>query len=127
MRAQTKPGATTSGATMPKVQVNGIEIYHEVRGSGEPLLLIAGFACDLTIWSLVVPSLVRKYRVITFDNRGVGRSSAPDSPYTIQQMAEDASGLLDQLGIPQAHVAGYSMGGQIAQELYLAHPDKVRS
>jgi pimeloyl-ACP methyl ester carboxylesterase len=117
----------TPGATMPKVQVNGIEIYYEVRGSGEPLLLIAGFACDLTIWSLVAPSLASKYRVITFDNRGVGRSSAPDRPYSIQQMAEDASGLLDQLDLRQAHVAGHSMGGQIAQELALTHPEKVRS
>jgi pimeloyl-ACP methyl ester carboxylesterase len=112
---------------MPRVQVNGIDIYYEVTGAGEPLLLIAGFACDLTIWSLVAKALGSSYRLIVFDNRGVGRSSAPDSPYTIQQMAEDASGLLDQIGVRLAHVAGHSMGGQIAQELALAHPEKVRS
>ncbi len=112
---------------MPKVQVNGTDIYYEASGSGEPLLLIAGFACDLTVWSLVASSLISKYRVIVFDNRGVGRSSALDSPYNIEQMAEDASGLLDQIGVSQVQVAGHSMGGMIAQELVLAHPEKVRS
>jgi pimeloyl-ACP methyl ester carboxylesterase len=112
---------------MAKIQTNGIDIYYEVKGAGEPLLLIAGFACDLTIWGKVVASLAEKYQVIAFDNRGVGRSSAPDNPYSIRQMAEDAAVLLDMIGIPQAHVAGHSMGGMIAQELALAHPKKVRS
>src|SRR5271163_2043890 len=83
---------------MPKVEANGIEVYYEVQGAGEPLLLIAGFACDLTIWSLVAPALASQYRVIAFDNRGMGRTSAPDRPYSIEQMAEDAAGLLDGIG-----------------------------
>lgn len=112
---------------MPKIQANGIEIYYETKGTGEPLLLIAGFSCDLTIWSKVAWSLASAYQVIVFDNRGVGRSSAPDSPYRIQQMADDAAALLDALDVPAAHVAGYSMGGKIAQELVLAHPEKVRT
>jgi pimeloyl-ACP methyl ester carboxylesterase len=112
---------------MPKVHANGIDLYYETKGTGEPLLLIAGFACDLTIWSKGVSSLASSYRVILFDNRGVGRSSAPDSPYTISEMAEDAAALLNAIGVPQAHVAGHSMGGQIALELALAHPEKVRS
>jgi pimeloyl-ACP methyl ester carboxylesterase len=112
---------------MPKVQANGIDIYYEVKGTGEPLLLIAGFACDVSIWSLVASRLTSQFQVITFDNRGIGRSSAPDQPYTIAEMAEDASALLDHLGIPSAHVAGHSMGGQIAQTLALDHRDKVRS
>ena len=94
---------------------------------GEPLLLIAGFACDHTNWSRMVPILASRYRVIVFDNRGVGQTSAPDTPYGIPQMAEDAAGLLDALGLNQAHVAGHSMGGQIAQELTLAHPRQVRT
>jgi pimeloyl-ACP methyl ester carboxylesterase len=112
---------------MPKAHANGIDVYYEASGSGEPLLLIAGFACDLTIWSPLVSALASHYRVITFDNRGVGRSSAPDSPYSIGQMAEDASRLLQEIGVHAADVAGHSMGGQVAQELALAHPEKVRS
>jgi len=112
---------------MPKVQVNGIELYVETHGDGEALLLIAGFACDHSMWSQVVPALAGHYRVIVFDNRGVGRSAAPDSPYTIRAMAGDAAALLDEIGVGQAHVAGYSMGGQIAQELTLARPGQVRS
>jgi pimeloyl-ACP methyl ester carboxylesterase len=120
-----------AGATrelpMPKVHANGIDIYYEVMGAGEPLLLIAGFASDLTIWSKVAPSLAEQYQVIGFDNRGVGRSSAPDSPYSIRQMADDAAALLDQIGVKKAHVAGHSMGGMIAQELAIAHTEKVAS
>jgi 3-oxoadipate enol-lactonase len=112
---------------MSTVHTNGIEIYSEAKGAGEPLLLIAGFACDLTIWSKVASSLAEKYRVIAFDNRGVGRSSAPDTSYSIGQMAEDVAGLLDQIGMSQAHVVGHSMGGMIAQELALAYPERVRS
>jgi pimeloyl-ACP methyl ester carboxylesterase len=112
---------------MPKVRANGIDIYYEDNGVGEPLLLIAGFACDLSIWSKVASSLITKYRVIVFDNRGIGRSSAPDSTYSIRQMAEDAGGLLDAIGIGRAHVAGHSMGGQIAQELALMRPEMISS
>jgi pimeloyl-ACP methyl ester carboxylesterase len=112
---------------MPTNRANDIELFYEARGSGAPLLLIAGFACDHTIWSQVEPALAAQYRVISFDNRGVGRSSTPDNPYSIRQMADDAGALLDAIGIRRAHVAGHSMGGQIAQELALAHPDKVRS
>ena len=112
---------------MPKVAANGIDLYYESKGSGPTLLLIAGFACDLSIWSKLVSALAGQWRVIAFDNRGVGRSSAPDSPYTIRQMADDTAALLDALAVPQAHVAGHSMGGQIAQELAIHFPDKVRS
>jgi pimeloyl-ACP methyl ester carboxylesterase len=91
------------------------------------LLLIAGFACDHTMWSDVVGALAGHYRVIVFDNWGVGRSTSPEGPYTIRMMAGDAAALLDEIGVGQVHVAGYSMGGQIAQELALARPGQVRS
>ncbi len=112
---------------MPKVHVNGIDLFYDIKGTGEPLLLIAGFLCDHTYWSLLMPSLVKQYQVIRLDNRGFGRTSAPDSPYTIQQMANDAAALLERIGIEKVHLAGHSMGGQIAQELALAHPEKVQS
>jgi pimeloyl-ACP methyl ester carboxylesterase len=112
---------------MPKVQVNGIEMYYETKGAGQPLLLIAGFACDHTIWSQVVAILASEYRVVVFDNRGVGQTAAPDTPCSIRQMAEDAAGLLDAIGLSPVHVAGHSMGGLIAQELALAHPEQIQT
>ena len=112
---------------MPKIQANGIELFYEESGAGEPLLLIAGFACDHTNWRKLVPLLASSYRLITFDNRGVGQSSSPTTPYTIGQMAEDTIGFLDAIGLDSVHVAGHSMGGQIALELALSSPTRVKS
>jgi pimeloyl-ACP methyl ester carboxylesterase len=111
---------------MPTASVNGTDIYYEIHGDGEPLLLIAGFACDHTIWSLVIPKLAANYRVIAFDNRGLGQSPGPGVRASIRLMAEDAAGLIDVLGLGPTHVAGHSMGGMIAQELALAHPEQIR-
>jgi 3-oxoadipate enol-lactonase len=112
---------------MPKVKINGIDLFYDIKGEGEPLLLIAGFLCDHTYWSLLMPSLVKHYQVIRLDNRGIGRTSAPDAPYSILQMASDTAALLDSIGIEKVHLAGHSMGGQIAQELALKYPEKVQS
>jgi 3-oxoadipate enol-lactonase len=112
---------------MPKTHANGIDIYHESQGTGDPILLIAGFACDHTLWGTVVPALAAKHRVISFDNRGVGQSSGADSAVSVRQMAADTAALLDALELGSVHVAGHSMGGLIAQELALAHPQKIRS
>lgn len=112
---------------MSKVHVNGIDLFYDIKGQGEPLLLISGFLCDHSYWSLIMPSLVDQYQVIRLDNRGMGRSSAPDSPYSLQQMAKDVAALLDHIGIDQVNVVGHSMGGQIAQELVLTHPGRVKS
>jgi pimeloyl-ACP methyl ester carboxylesterase len=112
---------------MAHVAVSGIELEVDSTANGDPLLLIAGYGCDRTIWSLVAPILAERYRVITFDNRGIGQSSGNASSISIRQMADDAAALLASLGIASAHVAGHSMGGMVAQELTLHHPDKVRS
>lgn len=90
-------------------------------------MLLGGFACDHTFWAPVLLRLASKYRVICPDNRGSGQSSSPDGAYTALQMANDAAALLDHLGVESAHVAGHSMGGQIAQELALSHSARVRS
>jgi pimeloyl-ACP methyl ester carboxylesterase len=112
---------------MPKVQLKGVDFFYDIKGKGEPLLLISGFTCDHSYWSVLLPLLTSQYQVILLDNRGVGKSSAPNNPYTIQELAHDAGALLEHLGIDKVHVAGHSMGGQIAQELVLAYPHKVKS
>lgn len=109
------------------VKVNGIDLYYEIHGSGEPLLLIEGLGYSAWMWYKQVPALSRRYQVILFDNRGAGNTDKPDSEYSIEIMADDASGLLRTLGIGQAHVLGISLGGFIAQELALRHPDLVKS
>jgi pimeloyl-ACP methyl ester carboxylesterase len=111
---------------MSTARIGDIDVYYEEHGSGDPLLLIMGLAADSVAWMFQVPDFSQRYRTITFDNRGVGRSSKPAGPYTIHQMADDAAGLLDHLKIERAHVVGVSMGGMIAQELALRHPSRVR-
>jgi pimeloyl-ACP methyl ester carboxylesterase len=110
-----------------KIKVNGINIYYEIHGEGESLLLIEGLGYSSWMWFKQIPDLSRKYRVIVFDNRGVGNTDKPDVEYTIEMMAEDAAGLLKALGQYPAHVLGVSMGGFIAEELALRHPDMVKS
>jgi len=110
---------------MRTVSANGIDIYYEQHGAGEPLLLIMGWGGNAASWHPQLPGLAERFRVTAFDNRGVGRTSAPHEPYTTNQMAGDALGLMDGLGIDRAHVFGISMGGMIAQELALAHPERV--
>jgi 3-oxoadipate enol-lactonase len=110
---------------MGLAKVGDVELYYEEHGSGEPLLCIMGFATDSMGWILQVPEFSQRYRTIVFDNRGVGRSAKPPGTYTIHQMADDAAALLDALDIRRAHVIGISMGGMIAQELTLRHPERV--
>ena len=107
--------------------VNGLKIYYEVHGSGEPVLLIEGLGYSAWMWYKQIPALSRKYQVVLFDNRGAGNTDKPDSEYTIEIMADDAAGLLRTLGTGPVHVLGISLGGFIAQELALRHPDLVRS
>ena len=85
----------TRRPTMSTAQINGIEVYYEEHGHGDPLLLIMGLAADSVAWMFQLPDFSEHYRTIVFDNRGVGRSSKPAGPYTIAQMADDAAGLLD--------------------------------
>jgi 3-oxoadipate enol-lactonase len=107
---------------------NGARLYYEVYGEGEPLLLIMGLGANHLSWAAQVPVYAREFRVIVFDNRGTGQSDFPQGvDYTIPLLADDAAALLDALGVDKAHVYGISLGGMIAQELALRHPDKVRS
>lgn len=109
------------------VEANGIDIYYREYGEGDPLLLIMGLSANVDWWDpTFLGLLAERYHVVAFDNRGAGRSSKPEGPYTIPQMAADAAGLMDRLGWPSAHVLGMSMGGMIAQELTLMYPERVR-
>jgi len=111
---------------MPVFQHNGHSTYYEDAGNGEPLVLVCGLSADLQVWRFQVAEIRQAHRVIVSDNRGAGRSSAPDEPYTIAQMAADLSALLDHLRVPSIHLLGWSMGGLIAQSFALAHPARVR-
>lgn len=112
---------------MPTIRVNAIDMYYEIHGEGEPLVLIAGLNSDHTLYRGILPRLAERYQVVAFDNRGVGQTDKPDIPYSIEMMAEDTAGLLDTLGVTRAHVLGTSMGGRIAAALALQHPQQVKS
>ena len=112
---------------MPKAKVDDIQLYYEEQGRGEPLLLIMGLGASTLGWSEQILTFSREFRVIAFDNRGAGRSDKPAVRYTIALFADDTAGLMDALGIDSAHVYGQSMGGFVAQELALRHPQRVRT
>ncbi len=110
---------------MPFQKINGIQIYYEEHGQGDPLLLIQGLGYPSGMWFLQIPELSRHFRTLIFDNRGVGRTDKPDEEYSVTLMASDAIGLLGALGISKAHVVGVSLGGYIAQEIALSKPEVV--
>jgi pimeloyl-ACP methyl ester carboxylesterase len=112
---------------MPLTNANGIELYYEVHGEGEPLLMIMGLAHNSLSWKNSLPALAKHFKVIIFDNRGTGRSSKPDTPYSIDIMAEEAKDVLDAVHVDKAHVYGISMGGMIAQRLALKYPNRIKS
>jgi pimeloyl-ACP methyl ester carboxylesterase len=102
-------------------------LYWESTGEGDPVLLIMGLGLSGGAWWRTVPVLSRRLRVITFDNRGVGRSRAFSYAYTTEAMADDAVSVLDDLRLDRVHVYGLSLGGMVAQQLALRHPERVRS
>ena len=109
---------------MPLISLpTGIDMYYEVEGNGEPLLLIMGTAADHTPWSAQVAACRDRYSVITYDARGTGRSSHPSDvgSYSMRVLADDAAALLRYLGIERVHVSGLSLGSATAQELAINH------
>jgi 3-oxoadipate enol-lactonase len=109
-----------------RISVGDIKMYYQIFGRGEPLLMIMGLAGHSLDWGEKLPGrLAERYQVILFDNRGAGRSDQPAGTLTINQMAGDAVGLMDSLGIDKAHVFGGSMGGMIALQVALDYPDRV--
>jgi len=109
------------------VPANGLEIYVEQVGHGPDVLLIGGLGDTVESWQFQLDGLADRYRLTAFDNRGAGRTAMPATPVTVEAMADDAAGVLRALDITSAHVAGFSGGSIIAQELALRHPELVRS
>jgi 3-oxoadipate enol-lactonase len=112
---------------MPFAENEGVKIYWEETGQGQPILLVMGLGWASCMWHRTREILAAKYRVITFDNRGVGRSDVPPGPYPMATMAADAAAVLDAAGVKRAHVYGLSMGGMISQEFALQYPARVQS
>ena len=109
------------------VDVGGFNMYYEIHGEGEPLVLIPGAGDNTSQLKHTISAFSRNLRVIAVDNRGAGKSDKPDIPYTIDMMADDLAGLLGHLNIKKAHVLGISMGGMIAQQFAVKYPEKVIS
>jgi 3-oxoadipate enol-lactonase len=110
---------------MPVAKVGEISLCYKVSGKGQPLILITGFASAQNMWYAQVRAFSKQYRVVTFDNRGFGKSDKPPGPYTTKMMASDTIALMDCLGIEKAHIVAGSMGGMIAQEMAIDHPQRV--
>ncbi len=115
---------------MPIARLNGIDINYEVHGAGTPLLLTHGYSATLEMWREQVPAFSAKYRLVTYDMRGHGKTTAPtdlDAYGLARDYVADKLALMDHLGIEQAYVGGLSMGGMIAQEFALQHPNRVKA
>ena len=115
---------------MPFVSAtDGTRIHYEVTGrvGRTPVLMIQGLGASKNAWNLQRIAMATRFRIISFDNRGAGRSDKPTEPFTLEQMADDAIAVLDAAGIETAHVVGASMGGVISQIVAVKHPQRVRS
>ncbi len=113
---------------MPYVALrDGVRLFFEAHGEGNPLAMIEGLGCSRWIWFKQLRVLPNKYCCIVFDNRGAGLSDKPDEPYTIEVLVEDLKELLDFLSVDKCHILGVSTGGFIAQEFALRYPSLVAS
>lgn len=110
---------------MPVIALKDIDLYYELHGQGPPMLLIAGLASDSQSWLPATAALSQHFRVITFDNRGVGRTVPMDVPVSVKMMAADCVELIKHLQFEKVHVLGHSLGGLVAMELAVSHPERV--
>lgn len=109
------------------VKANGIDIHYEIEGEGPVVTFSHSLGCHLGMWDDQARALAKRYRVLRFDTRGHGKTSAPAGAYSLEQLSADLLGLLDGLGIQKTHFVGLSMGGMIGQVFALAHPERVQS
>ena len=112
---------------MPEISIGDAELYYESNGQGPPLILVSGLGGTASFWAPNVPELARRFRVITFDHRGIGGSTKSRIRYSVQQMADDVVGLMDALGIERAALIGHSTGGCIGAVIAIEHPGRLSS
>jgi 3-oxoadipate enol-lactonase len=112
---------------MSSLYANGIEASYDISGDGPWLVLSHSLACDRTMWDEQQPLLAARFRVLRYDTRGHGNSSAPPGPYTLELLADDLKALLDELNARQAHFVGLSMGGMIGQTFAIKYPGILKS
>src|ERR687890_1814125 len=128
MDSNTTGSVNMQDIPLKKVRVGDIDVAYKMFGNGDPIILFNGASDDMDAWD---PSLLKglssNHTVIAFDQRGIANTTIGSKPYTYQQIADDAAGLLDALKIPEADVMGYSLGSYLAQQLTIMHPDKVNS
>lgn len=110
---------------MAYLRCNNIKIYYEITGKGMPIVLINGIGCDTRSWEFLIPFLASSFQVINFDMRGSGKSDKPDKPYTISEITNDTYDLLSGLNIKRANILGFSLGGCVAIELAINHPEII--
>jgi len=110
---------------MPYATVSGIRLYYKAHGQGEALVLVPGLGAGHTSWFRQLSAFKKRFKVITFDPRSIGRSDRPKQPYAFKALADDVVAVMDQLGISRAHVLGQSLGGLVAQEVAIDYPDHV--
>lgn len=110
---------------MPAAWNGPVRIHFEVTGTGPALLLLPGLSNDIRDMRAAIEPLALNNTVIAVDNRGAGLSDKPDEPYAIELMADDALAVLDAAGVDRVNVLGYSMGGRIALQMAIEHPDRV--
>ena len=127
---ESRPAHETQPAAWPvsvalEARNGDVRLAYDVRGAGDPLLLVHGLGYARWGWEPVVDAFAERFLVVSFDNRGIGNSDAPRGPYSARVMAEDAVCVLDAAGIERTHVVGTSLGGMIAQELVLGWPERV--
>lgn len=113
-------------AEVQRVPVGDINISYRILGQGDPIVLIMGYSSTMDMWDpLFLENLSSKYKVIVFDNRGMGNTTAPPGNFSIAQFADDTAGLMAALGIEKADILGWSMGSFVAQELAIRYPERV--
>lgn len=112
---------------MPRIDLNGLESYYEIYGTGEPLVFIHGLGSSTRDWEAQVGHFSKKYQVIVYDVRGHGKTDKPSGKYSVPQFSEDLTALLDALEIGRAHICGLSMGGMIAFQFAVDHPGRIKS
>lgn len=110
---------------MGQIQINDGSLYYEIKGSGYPLILIAGYTCDHTLWTPIINHLTSHFQIILFDNRGVGRTQDSAKQLSVELLADDVKVLVKTLGLKKPHIIGQSMGGTIAQKYAATYPDEI--